>query len=85
MASFGLLDAKGNKMTYGESVRILVEADCVERGQAGRGGKPCGTVEPGQLGLYLYPCPGTFKRSGWHVIAFGGWDVCLREGQFEKI
>jgi hypothetical protein len=72
-------------MTQGTPVKILVKAGCVERGTAGRATKFCGTVEPGQNGLYLYPCPGTLKREDWHVIAFGAWDVPLHRSQFEVL
>jgi len=67
----------------GQSVRILVRAGCVERGEAGYATKFCGDVKPGQVGLYLYPLPGSFKGMDWHVIAFGAWDVPLHRSQFE--
>jgi len=72
-------------MTPGTKVRVLVKAGCVERGKAGEATKFVGSMEPGQTGLYLYPCPGTLQGEDWHVITFGAWDVPLHSSQFEAI
>ena len=56
-----------------------------ERGTAGRATKFCGTAEPGQTGVYLYPCPGSLKGEDWHLVGFGAWDVPLHRSHFEII
>ena len=70
-------------MKQGTSIKILIKAGCVKRGTAGHATKFCGTAEPGQTGIYLYPLAGSLKD--WHVVGFGAWDVPLHKSQFAAL
>ena len=72
-------------MKLGTPIRILIKAGCVKRGTAEHSTKFCGTAEPGQTGIYLYPCPGSLEGEGWHVVGVGEWDVPLHQSHFEEL
>ena len=62
-------------MQPNSSVRILIKAGAVEKGQVYSATRFVGTVEPGQVGTYQGSMAGYMGTQGWHVVSLGDWDT----------